>query len=147
LELTDTLPEGTFQSITGAIQDIFSQKIFRSYDLAALNQRYLFLSQNQGRWQSLSVEYFLAQIMGSRMQPALLANDIADQAFYFHSQFTHADLLESKEAVKKAVGRYSDELSGVVRDCIVARPDLSDLLFDTAQACWLLHHELFNTHY
>jgi hypothetical protein len=135
LDLTDTLPQDIFQSITGPVQDIFSQKIFRLYDLAALHQRYSFL-QNQTKWERVPLEYFTMKIQASRMNPARLANDLADQAFDFHSQFTCSDLLESTKVVKRIVGRYSDELSSLVRDCVVARPELSDMIFDTAQVRW-----------
>jgi hypothetical protein len=112
---------------------MFSQKIFRLYDLAAIDQQLLFLSQNQSKWQSLSLEYFSMQIQASQMNPMRLANDLADHAFYFHSQFTRSDLLESNKVVKRIVGRYSDELTYLVRDCVAATPHLGDLLFDTAQ--------------
>lgn len=67
------------------------------------------------------------------MSPARLANDFADQALSFHSQFTRDDLLKSKEAVKTAVRTYTTEVSSLVRDCVVARPDLSGVLFETAK--------------
>ena len=107
------MPRDIFQSVTGPLREIFSQKIFRLYDLATLNQRYLFL-QNQSKWQRLPLEYFLAQIQASRMSPKRLANDLAHQAFYFHSQFTRSNFLESKKAVKAIVGKFSDELSILV---------------------------------
>lgn len=117
------------------MQDIFSHKIFRLYDLAALHQQYLFL-QNQTKWESVPLEYFSSQIQASEMNPARLANDLADQALLFHFQFTRDNLLESKEAVKAAVGAYSNQLSGLVRDCVAARPDLGNVLFDAAQVSW-----------
>lgn len=83
------------------------------------------------------------------MSPTRLANDLADHAFYFHSQFTRSDLLESNKVVKRIVGRYSNELANLVRDCVVARPDLSDMLFDTAQVRGekLLHQIPFSSHH